>query len=642
MRQYQMTKILISKTLRRAGARSAAFVAALLSAWSVALYADEVVRNRQSLPEPFVQGEMRRQDFGSDRTVRLMGELAEGEIDPLERERAVMDLGRTGNPAAIGILERVLASDSDRRVRSAAALALCNFTSAQAAGLLVKALERADSPSDDLIGALRAARSARWTSLSGALIKLLDHPAGTVRADVLNALTDLPQAADAETLRKLLSDDNVTVRLAAARNAALVLAPDALLAEALARPARSVFEKPTVRALCLAALGRQEPEKYLPLLTAGGNDENPIVRKGAVEGLTSAGKGEKVAAFLNDGSTPVLLAAVRGAGKLKQTECIDRIFEIMLQTPPDETHLAARDSLIRMDAPETVAEKAGRLMEKVSPEYFQLLLRQKSTTQPDEHAQLRLQIDKARRNLKALSYLLGSAKSTQAYDTHLDMLIRMDIRDPLLEQLAVSLGQIGDRRAIGPIMKQLTACADFTEKSLWTMFLNPLLVIPLPEDNSAGLMQAAVALKISEALPVMIRFSSMGFGRFRAKRSAWTSDMLMPALTDEQMRQTVVEELRKQLNWEYAARGHQEGSDEYEKAWSRKFTAMRCRFESAKSLGRLKADVALDDLRWLLTEDRIDMRMMQAAAWAIQEITGSTPPVGLPKPRPGDWIIKDY
>ena len=69
---------------------------------------------------------------------------------------------------------------------------------------------------------------------------------------------------------------------------------------------------------------------------------------------------------------------------------------------------------------------------------------------------------------------------------------------------------------------------------------------------------------------------------------------------------------------------------------------MRCRFESAKSLGRLKADVAVDDLRWLLTEDRYDKRLMWAAAWAIQEITGKTPNVGLPKPNQGDWIIKDY
>ncbi len=607
-------------------------------------------RLEKPLPEPFVQGEMKRQDFGSDRTVRLMGELVLGgglSPDPLEREQAVMDLGRTRNPAALELLERAL-SDSDRRVRSAAALALCNFTSAEAAGLLIKALERADSSGlppggEDLEGALRAARCVRWVAAATALTKLLDHPAGVVRADALNALTDLSQAADAATLRKLLADDNVAVRLAAAKNAALA-EPDARLAAALAKSVQSVSEKPAVRGLCLAALGRHAPESRFTsgLLTTGGSDGDSLVRRGAVEGLTSAGKGEEVGAFLNDGSTPVLLTAVRGVGKLKQTEYIDRIFEIMLQTPPDETHLAARDSLVQMDAPETVSEKAGRLMEKISPEYFQLLLRQKSTTQPDEQTQLRLQIDKARRNLKAVSYLLGSAKSTQAYETHLDLLIRMDVQDHLLEQLALSMGQIGDRRAVGPIMKQMTACADFSERALKSMFLNPLIIIPLPEDNSAGLMHAAVALKISEVLPVMMRFSSMGFGQLRANRSAWTSDMLMPALADEQMLPVVIEELRKQLNWEYAARGYQEGSDEYDSAKSRQFTVLQCRFESAKSLGRLKADVALDDLRWLLTEDRLDLRVMQAAAWAIQEITGSTPPVGLPKPRSGDWIIKDY
>ena len=76
----------------------------------------------------------------------------------------------------------------------------------------------------------------------------------------------------------------------------------------------------------------------------------------------------------------------------------------------------------------------------------------------------------------------------------------------------------------------------------------------------------------------------------------------------------------------------------------RTVTVPRCTtvLDAAKSLGLLKADVAIEDLRWLLTEDRPDRRVMFAAAWAIQEITGRTPHVALPKPRPGDWIIKDY
>ncbi|MDY7009965.1 MAG: HEAT repeat domain-containing protein [Planctomycetota bacterium] len=631
-----MTRIPVSKTLRGVVVGGIASVVALLSVWAVALCADEA--DRKPLPEPFVRGEMKRQDFGSDRTVRLLAELVENGIDPLEREKAVTDLGRTRNPAALAHLERAL-SDNDRCVRSAAALALCNFTSAEAVGLLTKALERTDSSGDDLEGALRAAREVRWQGLSVALVKLLDHSAGAVRAEALNALTDLSKSADAETLRKLLSDDNISVRLAAARNAALA-EPDAILAEALSKPARS--DAPAVRGLCLSALGRHAPKKYIQLLIDGGNDKNPFIRRGAVEGLTSAGEAEKVGAFLNDDSTPVRLAAVRGVGKLKRTESIDRIFEIMLQAPPDETHLAARDALIQMNAPETVSARAGTFMKENSTDYFELLESHKKPIPPDEVSQLARRIEKARRNLKALSYLLGSAKSTRDYEAHLGLLIRMDFKDPVLEQLALSMGRIGDRRAVGPIMKQLTACADFSEKALKSMFLNPLNPIPLPEDNSAALLHAAVALKISEALPVLIRFSSMGFGQFRAKRSAWTADMLMPEMTDEQTRPAVVEELQRQLSWKYAAGDHEKGSDEYDKAQSRRFTVLRCRFESAKSLGKLKADEAVDNLRWILTEDRPDMRVMQAAAWAIQEITGKTPHVGLPQPRPGDWIIKDY
>ena len=302
-----MTKLPIFKTLRGTVAGGVSLTV-LLSAWSVAFCAGQ--DNPKPVSEPSVQGEMRRQVFGSDRTVQLIGELVTSEIDPLERERAVMDLGRTCNPSAITILERAL-SDNDSRVRSAAALALCNFTSDQACGLLAGALERTDATGDDLTGALRAARTLRWEGLSDSLVKLLNNPDATIRSDALNALTDMSRPADAGTLKKLLSDTGIAVRLAAAKNA-LLSKPDATLAEAMAKHADN--DRPAIRAACLAALGRQDARKYLSLLIAGGNDENPIVRQGAVEGLISAGQGEKVVAFLGDASTPVLLSAVRGPG----------------------------------------------------------------------------------------------------------------------------------------------------------------------------------------------------------------------------------------------------------------------------------------------------------------------------------------
>ena len=609
-----------------------------MTAVSLSIQAQTSDGNRKPLSEPFAEGEMKRQYFGSDRTVRLLGEIARNGIDPLERERAVMDLGRTGNPGALALLKQAI-SDKDRRVRSAAALALCNFTSTEAADLLAGALKRPDSSNEGPAGALRAARSVRWPALTESLEDLLDYPAPIVRANALNALTELPKAVDAKTLRKLLSDSNIAVRLAAARNAAL-LKPDSRLAEALARQARD--DVPVVRGRCLAALGRHGAEKYMSLLITGGSDKNPLLRIGAVEGFTSAGKGEKIAAFLDDDSTPVRLAAVRGAGKLKRTECIDRLFEIMLETPPSETHLAARNSLAQMGAPKTIAAKAGRRMEKIASEYFRLLGRGKIKIPNHGRSQLARRIEKIRRNLKALSYLLGAAKSTQAYKTHLDLLEGVHVQDSLLEQLALSMGQISESQATGPIVKRMTNCADFSERALRIMSMNPDVKIILPEDNSSGLIHAAVAMKISEALPIVIRFSSMGFGRLRAQRSAWTADMLMPALADKQTRQAVIAELRKQINWNYAARGSQVDSPEYRKAQSRTYTSLRCRFESAKSLGRMKADEAVEDLRWVITEDRMDRRVMHAAAWAIQKVTGRTPAATMPKPYHGDWIIKDY
>lgn len=566
------------------------------------------------IPEPLFQGCPRRQYFGDERTIQLLGRLACNDPNPLVRQQAVLDLGRTNNPGAISIIKMVL-KDNDSHVCSAAAMALCNFPPTESLEPLKEALGNTQG---DLSGVIRAARYVKWPALAGALVKLLDHPDSTIRADALNALTDMGKSPSCRIVEKLLSDKSAVVRLAAAKNAALA-DHDEKLISALGELIRNDEEPAAIRAEALSSLAKLGAAKYSKTILSLSRNSNPLIRVGATRALSAIGNRERIAELLDDPSTPVRLAAVRATGKLKIKECTERLFQILIQSPPEETHQAARVALEKIATP-AVADKAGKLFIKLKTDYLSLmaLSRRKMTVkQRDEYLR---QKRKVARNLASLSHILTSLKSYNAYEERIELLKKVKVLDPLLGELAASLGKFGDKRASAAVKKRLIDCADYSRWALLMTFRDPSHPKPVPEYNSVDLIQAAVDLEMTDALPVIMRFSSMGFGMYRNKEAGWVADMVMPVLVDEKTRPAVIDELRKQVH--------------------RRFAPLRCKFESAKSLGRLKATEALDDLRWLLYENRKDRRLMFAAAWAIQEITGKTPVVGLPKPYPGDWIIK--
>ena len=575
------------------------------------------------IPEPFFYGKSHRQYFGDDRTIRLLGQLALKDPNPLVRQRAVLDLSKTNNSNAIKIIKKVL-DDQDYHVRCAAALALCQFPPEKTLGLLKDALEKACNNTStypkqaDLTGLIRAVRYMKQPVLAEPLMKLLKHPDPTIRTDVLNTLSEMKKSPPLQVLEKLINDNFASVRLAAVKNAAFAKA-DAKLITLLEKIVGNDRELPAIRGEALSSLAKLgPPERLDKTILSLSKNPNPLIRIGAVRVLAVRGYRKRIQQLLYDPSTPVQLEAVKAAGKLKIVESIDRLFQILTDTPPKQLHQAARVALEEIST-QDVAKKAGELFIKLKGQYLKLIKEPWEKMTFREWSIFKRKRLKLARNLASLSYILTSLKSYEAYDERIDLLNKVGVLDPVLKDIAASLGQFGDKRASKSIKKRLVDCADYTLWALRETFRDPTHPKPVPEDNSSALIVAAVKLQIYDALPVIMRFSSMGFERYRAKRSGWTADMMMPALVDEKTRPIVIDELRKQLR--------------------RRFAPIRCKFESAKSLGKLKAAEALDDLHWLL-EERYDKRLMIAAAWAIQQITGKTPPIGQPRPYPGDWIIK--
>ena len=575
------------------------------------------------IPEPFFRGEPHREYFGDDRTIRLLGQLALKDPNPLVRQRAVLDLGKTNNYNAIKIIKKAL-EDKDYHVRGAAALALCQFPPEKTVGLLKDALEKASNnqsayhKQEDLTSLIRAVRYMKQPVLAEPLMKLLKHPDPAIRTDVLNTLSEMEKSPPSQVLGELINDKSASVRLAAVKNAAFAK-HDAELITLLEKIISNDRELPAIRGQALSSLAKLgPPERLDKTILSLSKNPNPLIRIGAVRVLAVRGYRKRIQQLLYDPSTPVRLEAVRAAGKLKIVESTDRLFQILIDTPPKQLHQAARIALEEIST-QDVAKKAGELFTKIKDQYLKIIkkLREKMTTQ--EWLTLNRKRLKLARNLASLSYILTTLKSYEAYDERIDLLNKVGVLDPVLKDIATSLGQFGDKRASKSIKKRLVDCADYTLWALRQTYLDPIHPKPVPEDNSSALIEAAVKLQIYDALPVIMRFSSMGFERYRAKRSGWTADMMMPALVDEKTRAIVIDELRKQLR--------------------RRYAPIRCKFESAKSLGKLKATEALNDLRWLL-EDGYDKRLMIAAAWAIQQITGKTPSIGQPRPYPGDWIIK--
>ena len=559
-----------------------------------------------------------------------------GDDDPITREHAARDLGQTRNPRALVYLRKAL-QDKHIDIRIAAVAAAGDIGLDEAAGIAVDALEATDASM--LLAAMQEVRQSRWGAAGPNVRKLLTWEDPLIRAVALNTLTELKLSAAPSQLRTLLGDASSRVRVRAAKNASLLASVDDILAE-LDRCAQKP-NPPAVRAAAVETLGKRafNQSKSQELLTAAATDANPLLRCAAVRVYHHAGKAEPVRAFLDDPSSMVRFAAIQAAGDLKVEEGVSRLFELMLDAANAPTHLAARRAL-RQIGSEAVTDQAALAMNAgvaALEKAWAAVVGGSSRSKPaagksrtrDEVVQQRQLIS---RNISSCNWLMGELKSKKALALQLKILEAAakkrkksekplwEINSPVLHELVPALAKIGDPAAIDPLDRTLKKC--FTRGQQYLIALAMMRPPPAYSEEVTGSVARALAdLKAYQALDTMIQIAKTNMQGATLSRATSHVVRALPLMANDANRPKVEACL-------------------VEDVLSSNAFSLFTHFCAAKAVGRMKIKAALPTLRKMLNEERRGPRMMHAAAWAIQEITGQTPKIPQPRLRQGDWILR--
>ncbi|MCK5557369.1 MAG: hypothetical protein KAJ01_03260, partial [Candidatus Hydrogenedentes bacterium] len=223
------------------------------------------------------------------------------------------------------------------------------------------------------------------------------------------------------------------------------------------------------------------------------------------------------------------------------------------------------------------------------------------------------------RNAVGCCYILGELESRENYNYLLKLVGELPIDSPVLGELGVALGKIGDRRAIEPLEKALEVC----RKRAMAYFIAIASMSPPPpfsEEVSGKLIQGLGMLKAHSAVDTIVGIALTQYQGVRLSKVPSYAAQVLPTLVQRENRKKIEDMIVTIL------------SDE---AFN-----LTSQWHAAKSAGNMKIQPALVHLRYLLTDRRQSLTVMRAAGWAIQEITGQTPLIPQPRIRQGNWIIQ--
>lgn len=526
------------------------------------------------------------------RTVDLLiAMLAQPEVsqDPLLHEQVVSSLGRSRSPRAIEPIRRSL-SDQDWHVQAAAAQALGEFPAE-----LVPALLRAALAAEDNRVAAQAIRSAlrlHFKAGAPAIASLLDRKDEGLTVLSITALTQLDTPLTGPALAQQLNAGSLAVRVAALHNARLG-APAGEAAKTIETLAEG--KDAVLRGLALACLGKINSANAKGTLTAAAGEADWRVRAGAAEGLGDLGPSLSLVKLLSDPSPAVRLAASQAARKVKDPAAIEPLWKA-LQDPIEPNHLAARDALTALGTP-AVASRAGQLLTEQGTLLLEKIKGRKPVAPPTAQEQF------IRRQAQAASYILGQARSKEGYAYHLSLMTALPAADPLIEQVAVSLGQIGDPRAMPVFTKYIAAARKVALEYFTALVTGAPPTVQWNENAYASVVRGMVLLgQDFTELKAMLEYT-MSSGRIAPASLAVMDGLTAPEYkADRQALVQLLSEVVKDAGYDTATR-----------------------WKAARHLAKLKAKEAVPALTDLLEKQRPNYELMSVAAWAIQEITGTAP-----------------
>jgi len=577
----------------------------------------------QEIPEPqLTSEELKRGTFGDERNVALLAALLQDE-DPLTRALAVTDLGQTHNPAAIPYLKRAFKSEIPE-VRMAAVSAAAEIGFDEAHGVILAAISPKEPPAMIFTG-MTFARKLHLSEAVDAIRSITAHGDAPTRAMAIKTLGRLGATLDPGALKPLLTDPSIPVRLAGLEHALLLEKADGIIEELLA--AAGEENPPAVRSRAFEALGKHAISRARRILARCEADPDPMIRRGVVRAYHNAALGDKIPPFLDDPSEMVRLAAIQAAGDLKLARTYEKLMHLIMDAPDVQSHLAGRRSLVQIATEEVVNSAAEALVKwaETSPPPPPKPLTRPATQEsarrspppaPQSRGPTQRQID---RNVASCCWILGKLKSSKALEYQLAMIPKLSTESSVLLELVPALGQIGDRSAIEPLTVLLGRCK---EKGLKYLRALSYGYPPPPWEPQIPrrIIQALGELKAYDKVDDILGIANVNVKGLRLALCASYAVQILPELIRDDNRQKIQTFIVNVI------------SDEG--------FMLAARFHAAKTAARMRINSAVPALQKILNEERPGWKMMRAAAWAIQTLTGETPSIPNPKTNQGrDWII---
>jgi HEAT repeat protein len=559
--------------------RLVAFLPALLMTLSAVSAADK--------PGPYRPN----QSYGNAEDVALLAGLLDGQ-DPYVRQQALRALGETNNPAdAAGPIGQAFGNDKDTGVRLAALRAAWTLPHPERDALLRRALS-ADAPEVLQRGGLRIVRRSDANVPPAAVRALLTDQSPRLIADALGTLSHLNQAAPPKRLAALLDHESAAVRLRAAENALLLNGDDVTkpLVDALAEASDDRLV--AVRAAAVTAWAVHNSSRGAEQLRAAWTSDDPQMRRAAVRAWGRLGRHGQLDEALGDKSAMVRLAAIRSVGMLGDRRYVPALFERLAEAPGD-SHRAARRALLQIEPSGPVAEAAAAWLTDTpgNPKIY-------------------------RRNQRAALWLLAELKSDVAMEQRIRMLSSLPIDSDALAECARGLAATGAAKARRPLRDLLGRTIRQAKR-----YLSSATPVPYSQEVTTAAMEALAEMNADDALPQVIEAGQIKYLDARLGRQSAIAARVAARLVEEGSTTEVAQFLSGMM------------TDPHQ--------STAAKYHACIAAGEMKASGTTGALRQLIEKDRPGRQVLQAAAWALSEITGE--PVKAPQPpsSPGrTWILR--
>ncbi len=374
---------------------------------------------------------------------------------------------------------------------------------------------------------------------------------------------------------------------------------------------------------------------------------NPLLRRAAVRVYQRHGLVENILPFLADPSALVRQAAAGAMVTLPTPAAVEPLAQLCFSTPDDATHTLARQALQNTASPAVATIAAKHLPNLIAElqtndrELEDANQRVKTITKNSSVAgdapadpnlekelqELHARIDALKRNQLLLQrnamsccHLLGVLKSKEGYGDLLGLSTSLPLNSPILYEVVVALGRIGDPQAIPPLQQVLESCNKTAVpylQALTSMAAPP----PFSEKLTGLVIQTLTDLGDRNSTEIIFRLARLNV---MSMRLGVTLGHILDALP-------ALQTAENQSDFEKLILG----------TLRDKNLPDIVHWKAIRLAGTMKLQKALPTLKYILFQQRECTSMMEISAWAIQQITGSETPPKLPLPalRQGDWII---